>query len=309
MKKIFISSTYQDLIPHRKMIWELLASYEVEVKGMEKFGARTSKPLQPCLDEVSESDIFICIIGMRYGSIDKETNKSFTQREYEVAQEKGEEILIYLFDEKEGKIAPSLIDFENHLELKKFKKILQENHTVDSFVAESDLVAKIGDKLNEMFVDKTSQIYRPDKLDSYIHRFTLGNEKWMAIVGVLYGRPIEIFTGRADDFWIPQWVEHGWTYKNYPDGVNSRYDFQFKDRQGYYIIIEGISRRFTPSISKSNKLITTLLMHDTRIEVILDAIKEFPFTENNDNSAYYIGIKKALTDIPSLPLPAKKKQY
>lgn len=302
MKKIFISSTYQDLQSHRKLIWELLETYEVEVKGMEKFGARTCKALQTCLDEVSDSDIFICIIGMRYGSIDKETNKSFTQLEYELAKKQGKEVFIYLFDEKEGKIAPSLIDFENHQELLKFRKILQENHTVDSFIAESDLVKKIGQKLNQLFVDKTTQIFRPEKLESYVHHFTVKDEKWVAIVGLLYGKPVEIFTGLDDHFWIPEWVQFGWTYKNYPDGVTSRYDFQFSDRQGYKITIEGISRAYKQSISNSSTIMTKLLMNDTKVEVVLDVIREFPFTGISDAREYYNGIKKALSNIPTKPI-------
>ncbi len=39
-KKIFISSTYSDLIPYREKIWELLQGYNVKILGMEKFGAR-----------------------------------------------------------------------------------------------------------------------------------------------------------------------------------------------------------------------------------------------------------------------------
>jgi|GEM_PF-714109 len=295
MKKIFISSTYQDLSPHRNRIWELLKTYEVEVRGMEEFGARTAKPLQTCLDEVSESDIFIGIIGMRYGSIDLESNKSFTQLEYEVAIEKGKEVLIYLFDEKEGKISPSLIDFENHSKLEEFKSLLKVNHTIDTFISENDLTEKLEKKLDQIFIDKTSAVFRPDRIDSVVHHFNVKDEKWIAVVGILFGRPIEIFSGLAEDFWIPRWVTNGWTVLTLPDNNNERYDFQFEDRQGYKITIEGVSRSFNMSVSKCNKIITRLLMNDTKIDLILDTLKDFPFSKITDEKAYSQGIIDALS--------------
>jgi hypothetical protein len=84
-KTVFISSTYIDLVSHRKAIWDLLAEYDVNVKGMEAFGARKEAPIETCLNEVSQSDIYIGIIANRLGSIENISGKSFTQLEYERA--------------------------------------------------------------------------------------------------------------------------------------------------------------------------------------------------------------------------------
>ena len=44
-------------------------------------------------------------------------------------------------------------------------------------------------------------------------------EKWMAVVGLLDGRPYEIFTGKIEDvFVLPQSVEYGWVVKNKKEG-------------------------------------------------------------------------------------------
>lgn len=82
-KSIFISSTYQDLQLHRHQIWNVLQNFEVDIVGMENFGARKSKPLDTCINEISECDIYIGIISMCYGSVDEETGKSYTQLEYD----------------------------------------------------------------------------------------------------------------------------------------------------------------------------------------------------------------------------------
>src|SRR3989304_7664596 len=44
-KTIFVSSTFRDLASHRKAVWGLLEEFDVSVRGMEEFGARTETPL------------------------------------------------------------------------------------------------------------------------------------------------------------------------------------------------------------------------------------------------------------------------
>ncbi|MCK9632039.1 MAG: DUF4062 domain-containing protein [Methanoregula sp.] len=82
---MFVSSTYTDLIPHRNAVRQVLSQFSVDIHGMEVFGARTQKPLDTCLSEVLTSEVFIGIIGMRYGSVDEATGKLFVEREYETA--------------------------------------------------------------------------------------------------------------------------------------------------------------------------------------------------------------------------------
>ena len=95
---IFICSTEKDLKEHRSKVWERMEKLELGVSGMEIFGARTDAPLETCLKEVSDCNYLIGIVGMRYGSIDADSGKSFVQLEYEMALEKKLDILIYLIN-------------------------------------------------------------------------------------------------------------------------------------------------------------------------------------------------------------------
>ncbi|HXM50058.1 MAG TPA: DUF4062 domain-containing protein [Pyrinomonadaceae bacterium] len=58
-KTVFISSTYDDLKEYRRAVWELLEKFDVNVRGMEQFGARKEAPLATCLAEVEQSDIYL----------------------------------------------------------------------------------------------------------------------------------------------------------------------------------------------------------------------------------------------------------
>jgi len=140
---------------------------------------------------------------------------------------------------------------------------------------------------------ETRAPHRPEKLDAEIVRFQNDKEKWIAVVGLLDNRPYEIFTGHADDFWIPTWVQKGWIVKNRPDGTKSRYDFQFEDRQGYKITIEGLSRSFDKEFWNYAKLISGILRHGMPLPFVVNLISKLHFETDSINT-WKNGVERAL---------------
>lgn len=141
---VFVSSTYVDLIPYRDEVSKLLNSMGFEVHGMENFGSRPESPLQTCLNEVRSCKIFIGILGMKYGSIDKTSDKSFIEIEYEAARENSLEILFYLMNEDEALVFPKFVDIdEKGKRLKNFKDFLKDRHNVSFFKTTTDLKIKV----------------------------------------------------------------------------------------------------------------------------------------------------------------------
>lgn len=61
---------------------------------------------------------------------------------------------------------------------------------------------------------ETNAPKRPKVLDAEIVRFNNNSEKWVAVVGILNDRPYEIFTGKAEGFYLPPYVEKGRVIKN-----------------------------------------------------------------------------------------------
>lgn len=157
-KIVFISSTFLDLKEERKKVWESLEKFDVAVKGMEQFGARKTTPLATCISEVEQSDIYVGIIGMRYGSEEPSSGKSYSQLEYEKAVEKNKEILIYLIDEENSNVTPNLIQYDKIQKLNIFKAILKEKHTVDTFSNPQDLITKLQRKFKELLTPKVTAV-------------------------------------------------------------------------------------------------------------------------------------------------------
>ncbi len=130
---------------------------------MEQFGARKTDPLTTCLEEVDQSQIYVGIFGMRYGTEDSKTSKSYSQLEYERAVERDLEIFIYLIDEANASVTPSLIQYDKIVKLNLFKDLLRERHTIDTFSTVQDLVSK----LSSQFTKHLSPIDVNDPQDPY----------------------------------------------------------------------------------------------------------------------------------------------
>ena len=127
---------------------------------------------------------------------------------------------------------------------------------------EEDLLTK-GMKLPEV----TER--RPDVLECDVVRFQNNKEKWVAFVGLLDGHPYEIFTGLQDDeegIVLPKTVTKGRIIKTVlPDGTK-RYDFQFQNKRGYKMTVEGLSEKFNKEYWNYAKLISGVLRYRMPIE-------------------------------------------
>lgn len=297
MKKVFISSTYIDLVPHRRALWELIKGFNAEVKGMEAFGARTSAPLETCIEQVFESDIYIGIIGMRYGSVDGGTGKSFTEIEYETAYRQKKEILIYLLDEINGLVHPNQIDFNNYRALEALKSKLKERHTVDNFVNENDLVIKLNKRIKQLVPRKDKRFIRPQIINCQVTRFKISGIEWQAFIGYLYGTPVEFFLIPSNNFYSPKYILAGKIIKNIEDfdhKISVRYDFQYIDDEGYKNTIEGLSRITNKTVTTLNGVMSKLLQNETDFENILALVSAMDLAEIGNKQSLIRGIRKAI---------------
>jgi hypothetical protein len=85
-KKIFVSSTFIDLVDHRAKIMEQIQRRDLFFRGMEHFGAQSSsRSVEFILDQVRAADVYLGIYARRYGSLDKKSGLSMTELEFDEA--------------------------------------------------------------------------------------------------------------------------------------------------------------------------------------------------------------------------------
>lgn len=148
---------------------------------------------------------------------------------------------------------------------------------------------------------------RPKVLDATVVRFKNSTEDWVSVVGLLHGRPYEVFSGSAKKFFLPDWVKSGWVTKNkYEDGKN-RYDFIFEDEDGYKVTVEGLSRQFNKEYWNYAKLISGILRHGMPLQFVIDVVKNLN-VDSNAMDSWKKGVVRALSPfVPdNTPVPKEK---
>jgi ribonucleoside-diphosphate reductase alpha chain len=137
---------------------------------------------------------------------------------------------------------------------------------------------------------------RPQVLEADVVRFQNNKEKWVAFVGLLDGRPYEIFTGLADDedgILVPKSVMKGCIIKNHDEDGASRYDFQYQNRHGYKTTIEGLSYKFNKEFWNYAKLISGVLRHGMAIEDVIGLVAGLQL-DNESINTWKNGVERAL---------------
>ena len=126
---------------------------------------------------------------------------------------------------------------------------------------------------------------RPIKLDAEVVRFMNDKNKWIAVVGLLDGKPYEIFTGLAEDsFVLPSVVEKSWVIKSTDDNGETRYDFQYVDKNGFRVTHEGLSRSFDRVYWNYAKLISGVLRHGMPLTKVVDLVNYLNVESETINS-------------------------
>lgn len=137
---------------------------------------------------------------------------------------------------------------------------------------------------------------RPIELDADVIKFQNNKEKWIAFIGLLNGRPYEIFTGINDEddgLVIPKSVTSGTIIKAYDNDGTKHYDFQFQNRRGYKVTIEGLDGKFNPEFWNYAKLISGVLRYGMPIDQVIKLVSGLEL-DNETINTWKNGVERAL---------------
>jgi hypothetical protein len=131
MKKVFISSTYNDLKEHREEVKKQIEQLGLIVIDMKNLGNRSEEPKKVCLQEIENCDIMIGIYAYRYGFIPENQEFSITELEYNHATKLNKKVLCYLSDDTNYELNENLTKFR--------QKIRKERTVTKPFTSKEDL--------------------------------------------------------------------------------------------------------------------------------------------------------------------------
>ncbi|MFO4022922.1 DUF4062 domain-containing protein [Enterobacter hormaechei] len=130
--QVFVSSTFTDLIEERQAAVSAILKAGHIPAGMELFTAADRSQMDIIKNWIDESDVYMLILGGRYGSIEPTTGKSYTELEYDYAVEQGKALFAVVIKEEalEKKVKEHGTDFLERDEpksLSEFKKKVLSN--------------------------------------------------------------------------------------------------------------------------------------------------------------------------------------
>ena len=148
--QIFVSSTFTDLIAERQSAVEAILKAGHIPAGMELFTSTNKSQWEVIKRWINESDIYMLILGGRYGSVEPESGKSYTQLEYEYAQEIGKPLFaVFMSDETIGELKAKNKETENTEKLNIFRdKVL--SYMSAFFNDTKDIKLAIHESLNDI---------------------------------------------------------------------------------------------------------------------------------------------------------------
>lgn len=148
--KVFLCSTYTDLVDERQAVLAAIRELKLQHESMEFFGAKPDRPIDACLAEVAKSNVLVVIVGHKYGSLVPGKSISFSEAEYQEGYRLDKPSLVYMRDPSVP-VLPK--DFESDPDklraLERFRAVLNERHTVASFQAPKDLAQAVASDLHE----------------------------------------------------------------------------------------------------------------------------------------------------------------
>lgn len=165
--QVFISSTYTDLIYERQAIVEAVLNAGHIPAGMEIFKAgRTQEHV--IKKWIEQSDVYVLLLGSRYGSMKGEEGISYTEWEYNLAKDLGKPMFSLVLTEDymrkqidEKRVDSLEVDFKK-IEYINFKKRVM-NRLVSPINHIAEIRSSISDSINEI-IDEQSE-----KLVGWIH--------------------------------------------------------------------------------------------------------------------------------------------
>ncbi|HRO52298.1 MAG TPA: DUF4062 domain-containing protein [Alicycliphilus sp.] len=148
--KIYVSSTFEDLKDYRRRVYDQLRALRHDVIAMEDYVAADERPLDKCLRDVRDSDVYIGLFAWRYGYVPRAGNpqrRSVTELEYLEAKKHKKPCLIFLTDNRApwppDQMDSTTGDNDSGKKIAALRKALREKGLVSTFETPEALATKV----------------------------------------------------------------------------------------------------------------------------------------------------------------------
>jgi hypothetical protein len=153
-RRIFVSSTYKDLVHYRRAVLEQVVRRDLFFRGMEFFGAEPASPppAEKIVSAVRESDVYLGIFGVRYGFVDPKSGLSMTELEFNEAESSRKPMLLYLMrdDADDARLRPDEFEPDKEPKRKALIERIRRKHIAYQFTGVDDLARQVYEDLGKL---------------------------------------------------------------------------------------------------------------------------------------------------------------
>jgi len=149
VRTVMISSTVLDLPEHREEARSACEQQNMLPMMMERMPASASNAIRESTAMVDDADVYLEIIGFRYGYVPSGNTLSITEMEYDRAIELGIPCLVFLMDDSHSVRRGDVEQGANATKLEAFRQRLTATHVVKFFTSPQDLRAHIVNALSQ----------------------------------------------------------------------------------------------------------------------------------------------------------------
>jgi hypothetical protein len=146
--KIYVSSTYEDLEDCREAVYQTLRRMRHDVIAMEDYTAGEERPLDRCLEDVRNADVYVGLFAFRFGFVPRGHEASITELELREAERTGKPVLAFLLRD-DAPWPPKFVD-EDRTEIDRVRAHLQDRYTVAFFETSEGLANEVGVAVNAL---------------------------------------------------------------------------------------------------------------------------------------------------------------
>jgi O-acetyl-ADP-ribose deacetylase (regulator of RNase III) len=141
---VFVSSTSTDLRAYREAVRSVINNLRLTFIGMEEFAPTVQAPADFIRRKVCEGEVYLGILGMRYGYVDSGTGLSMTELEYRQAIASDKRICMFVMDQN-APIRASMVEDDpiRFAKLVDFRGRIMKAHTCALFTDPADLAQKV----------------------------------------------------------------------------------------------------------------------------------------------------------------------
>lgn len=162
--KIFLSSTYEDLIEYRQAATEALQRLDHQVGRMEIFGARPVEPSVACLSEIEDCELFVGIYAHRYGHIPHDSAGSITEAEFRHAKTLKKPVFCFVVDANHPWPSKMMEREPGRTKLMELKQEINSSFMRDTFTTPENLALKISTSVSRYLTRESSLLYPPTRM-------------------------------------------------------------------------------------------------------------------------------------------------